>query len=219
MLSLKNASACCIWLQFSTVPLIDSLCNIKQAWAILLTSLRAATSNGLGHWLWPCWGSECHWHQFRNVRRTVITSRGSTLSVEPQGMKSAFSNNDSSQNGHSKHGQNGELLYALPERVSIPKHILLEGKDHNFRQRCQEYMEDRKVVAWRDENKMWAIVFCSRLLWFYWQVHRRYQKGNRFSEYPILHSPQHIKSQHIAPSVLGWVGLSYCVLLHVVKGD
>ena len=45
-----------------------------HAWPVLLTSLRAATSNGLGHWLWPRWGSGCHWHQFSRIQSHLYSS-------------------------------------------------------------------------------------------------------------------------------------------------
>ena len=39
------------------------------------------------------------------------------------------------------------------KEVAFQGSILLEGEDRNFRQRRQECTEDRKCVAWQDENK------------------------------------------------------------------
>ena len=62
---------------------------------------------------------------------------------------------DSSRNEHPKHEPHGGLLYVLLKRTfEVQGSILLKGEYRSYRQRLQECMEDRKFVAWRDENKM-----------------------------------------------------------------
>ena len=54
---LQHAASGCNFLQFHSIHTLFNMKHFLHAWAVLLTSLRATTSNGLGHWLWPRWGS------------------------------------------------------------------------------------------------------------------------------------------------------------------
>ena len=68
--SMLHPAAICCSSTASTPCVTCSSC--LHARAVLLTSLRAAASNGLGHWLWPRWSSGCHWHQLSCIQSPSV---------------------------------------------------------------------------------------------------------------------------------------------------